>query len=246
MASPLLAVTLVAAALAPASAAGKASRRSGGSGELDARTRNVTTSLLTEFAALRDDVGKAWQDFEEVSATVGPQVKRLSLKADHLREVIKDARKLRVPSIAKVCEELGACGKCAASPVCGWCTASMKCIPGSRDGPADEAEPCPAAQYSYEMCAGMSCKAYASCDLCTRDAMCGWCSSSSTCIDGTEWGPSRAALALPFLAARQPCDFLTSGSTPAQDKQCMAGGTIGWVHRNSRTAQTCSLTAPAT
>merc|ERR1711924_389900 len=98
--------------------------------------------------------------------------------------------KLRVPSIAKVCEKLGSCGECAASSVCGWCTASMKCVPGTRDGPGDEVAPCPVAQYSYALCPGMDCKAYNSCELCTGDAMCGWCSSSSTCIGGTEWGPS--------------------------------------------------------
>lgn len=235
--SALLAAALFAAASAPAYAAG-------GAGEPQA-ARNVTATLLTEFTGLQGVVAQAWHDLEDVSAVVRPQVTRLSLQAEHMQEVLKDARKLRVPSVDAVCEDIGSsCSKCAESSICGWCTASMKCVPGSRNGPGEDGS-CPAAQYSYESCPGMGCKGFNSCDLCTADAMCGWCSSSSTCIDGTEWGPSRAALALPFLAARVPCNVASQPNAyvqqvaPSQDKQCGLGGTIGWVHRDSQTSQTC-------
>merc|ERR1719326_1636363 len=143
------AALVVATLIVTTSVSASASWFNGEPDEKSDQKRNVTASLLAEFASLRGVVGQAWHDLEEVSSVVGPLVKRLSLKAAKLREVIDDAKKLRVPNIAQACEELGSCSKCAASSVCGWCSASMKCVPGNRDGPADEAAPCPAAQYSY-------------------------------------------------------------------------------------------------
>lgn len=209
--------------------------------------KNATASLVNEFEALQVTVGAAWKDMEEVAAEVRPQIMRLSLKAGHLKEVLKDSRRLSVPSAAAVCEELNSCTKCATSSICGWCGESMKCVPGSHNGPADS---CPAAQFSYESCPGMGCKSLTSCDLCTQDAMCGWCSSSAMCIDGTEWGPSRAALSLPFLAAKVPCTVASNTRQNAMQgdqvaasagAKCGLGGTLGWVHRDSQTSQTCPM-----
>jgi len=187
-------------------------------------------TVLGELDVLRNEMGQAWQSWEETVSDVSSQVEELKTDTNKTEVLVSSLRGLKVPSVTDLCAKLIGCGDCAAVPVCGWCSASMKCIPGSTAGPF-QAGSCATTAYSFASCVGLACESYITCAACSGDANCGWCGGGATisvgassdaggggglCTDGTEYGPS------PRSDGRVP------EGCPQQNVP-----TLSWVHRDS-------------
>mmetsp|Transcript_51158 Transcript_51158/g.147641 ORF Transcript_51158/g.147641 Transcript_51158/m.147641 type:complete len:226 (+) Transcript_51158:146-823(+) len=147
-------------------------------------------NIFNELEGLSNEVSQATSMWDNLEASVQPQILRLHNEADQLRNILGSVRKLRIPNVIAFCRGLGSCSSCAAEPVCGWCSTSMKCVPGTKQGPADLSF-CsfPSDVYTYGACPGQDCGGYTSCETCTADATCGWQSRELQCMTGTERGP---------------------------------------------------------
>ncbi len=105
------------------------------------------------------------------------------------------------------CLGLHSCTSCGASPKCGWCAGPAgrggdqnrkgRCVAGSSQGPAMLGETNVAAEldrmgcsnWHFAFCPNVKCEDYTSCSACAADSYCGWCSATSTCIEGDARGP---------------------------------------------------------
>jgi len=216
-----------AAALLPAPANGA----DPGAASLPQRLRGA---LRDELKALRGDLRKAWDQWREAVVAVGPRIDRLNLEAGRVRLALDSAERLRSPDVAGVCGALGTCAACSSSPICGWCAASTRCVPGTRTGPAEEASCILPTTYSFEGCPGVACETLLSCSTCTSNPLCGWCGTAARCAEGTEWGPFRGAsmqLPVPYCQVPEPAPCPEFGQVPPS----VPPG--GWVHRDSLTVQ---------
>jgi len=202
---------------------------------------NSSAAIRASFEKLRHDLGKEWKSWTDLSAEVWPKVDRLALEAKRMDQALTSAQELRLPSVVGLCSSLEHCSDCAASPICGWCASSMRCVPGGLDGPVDSAlcTTTAATDYLFERCPGMSCPSYTSCGPCTADGLCGWCASTSRCLEGSEWGPSGHDKV--HFESRQPCDHIGNSSdvTACADPK-------NWVHRDSSSRHTCVMPSPET
>lgn len=179
---------------------------------------SASEALVAEYKALTTEVHEEWDAWEGLAGNLGPKIESLDEASKGLKAVISSARMLQVPSVNGICANLTSCSACAASPVCGWCTSSLTCVPGMPEGPA-EAGACGGQKvaYSFSACPGMACEVFTSCQLCTQQGTCGWCSSDNRCAEGSEWGP---------MDTKSPSKVVCAAKSPSwvhsdgQHKQC--------------------------
>merc|ERR1712019_39455 len=86
------------------------------------------------------------------------------------------------------CDSITHCGPCTMHLHCGWCAKEKKCMAGGVAGATgSSASNC--TQWDYAYCTQDPCSVYNSCSACSADPMCGWCSSTSACVEGSAKGP---------------------------------------------------------
>lgn len=202
--------------------------------------------IFGELHALQDDVKLAWRAWEETASHVGPEIEDLLKDASRTKDLLVSMRRLRVPDIWELCGNLSSsCGGCAAVPVCGWCTASMRCIPGTAAGPA-ECKACSRAAYSFGSCQGLSCAVYKSCSTCVTDPNCGWCGDKQgLCSEGSEFGPSEGAAGVVPAGCPAGPDASVRVSAWAS-KPGRARPLEGWTHRDNVGSQCAPPPVPDT
>lgn len=211
-----------------------------------------STVLRANFETLRRDLGKEWSSWSDLSAMVWPKVDKLALDAKRMDQTLTSAKELRLPSVVGLCAKLKTCSECSTSPICGWCSSSMRCVPGGEDGPVDSSFCATSAKdYLFSGCPGMSCPSYTSCGPCISDGLCGWCASSRRCFEGSEWGPSDHGLT--HFESVQPCDHSGNVSQQGDDRSHHSGNPSAgcaeahsWVHRDSAAQNTCMASTPET
>lgn len=187
--------------------------------------KNMTAELLEEYDSLHKEVLGEWESWQGLAARLGPKIEHLQQASNGLKAVVSSVRDLHIPSVGSHCAKLTSCDTCAASAICGWCTSSLRCVPGSQDGVLEPGacgtSPGSDAAYSFSSCPGMGCDAYLSCGDCTQQASCGWCGTASGpghCLQGSEWGPMGAA---------------PGGPNSEVAATCTAQGPT-WIHRNGQ------------
>jgi hypothetical protein len=83
------------------------------------------------------------------------------------------------------CSEYTYCYECVNVPGCGWCSTTQTCLPVSNVGGPVPESACPNPDYWWvEVCAG--CNDESLCPYCMEIDGCGWCSGSSTCVEGNK------------------------------------------------------------
>lgn len=128
------------------------------------------------------------------------------------------------PNCAKVqCAQHIHCDTCTKDIRCGWCASEKTCLPGTVEGPL-KGDNCSAA-WDYAFCSSLPCAVHESCDECASDPICGWCSTSNVCTEGSMRGPVflacikrdwlHAAEMCPKKPANCPCP-LPDGSCPSK------------------------------
>ena len=78
------------------------------------------------------------------------------------------------------------CDACSAEPGCGWCSATATCMQGNEHGACGGS--CHE-HWLYGYCADWPCSHHHTCDDCLAAEVCGWCSSSRTCMAGSDVQP---------------------------------------------------------
>lgn len=190
--------------------------------------KNMTAELLQEYNSLHKEVHEVWESWQGLAGSLGPKMEYLQQASNSLRAVVSSVHDLHIPDVRSLCSKLTSCDACAASSICGWCTSSLVCVPGTPDGILEPGA-CGTGvgsdgAYSFSSCPGMGCDAYLSCAECTQQASCGWCGAASGtghCLQGSEWGPMGAAPGGPNEALAVTC--------PAQGPD--------WIHRNGKQSQ---------
>jgi len=82
--------------------------------------------------------------------------------------------------------EASSCGSCSALPGCGWCSATNTCMQGNEQGACGGS--C-REHWTFGYCADWPCSHHHTCDDCLAAEVCGWCSSSRTCMAGSDVQP---------------------------------------------------------
>lgn len=208
------------------------------------RQGNVTAALLNEFGSLRTQVSKEWNSWQRLSAEVWPKVDQLGADEAEASKFFSSARELRLPSVVELCARLSSCDLCGSSPVCGWCAASLRCVPGTPEAPA-ETSLCAtsSADYSFDGCPGSSCEAHASCERCAQDGLCGWCGATGRCMEGSEWGPKTKGLPGKPCDTGAPVSHVQAGWDAEQTQRC--GDPHTWVHHDAP-RHSCALPSRVT
>ncbi len=107
------------------------------------------------------------------------------------------------PGDGGACSAHTDCASCTADLACGWCGGSSSCTEATSSGPttgtcasgwAYLASECP----DYDSGPGpdvtpIDCGTYTDCASCTAASVCGWCATSSTCLNGTSTGSTAGA-----------------------------------------------------
>merc|ERR1712137_1305200 len=92
------------------------------------------------------------------------------------------------PNCAKVqCAQHTHCDTCSKDLRCGWGASDGICIPGVAAGPTSKGTNC--STWDFAFCSSLPCASHTSCDSCAADALCGWCSTSNVCVEGSMRGP---------------------------------------------------------
>lgn len=190
--------------------------------------KNISGELLQEYSSLQREVRQEWESWQGLAGNLGPKIEHLQQASNNLRAVVSSVRDLHIPDVGSRCSQFTSCNECAASTICGWCTSSLRCVPGTRDGVAEPGI-CGTGigdngAYSFSSCPGMACEAYSSCEKCTRQPSCGWCHAAGSpgqCLQGSEWGPMGAAPGAPNAAVAATC--------PAEGPE--------WIHLNGKHSQ---------
>lgn len=87
-----------------------------------------------------------------------------------------------LPAIAE-CGAFENCVQCSVNSECGWCSASLKCLPGTNDT-RPSVGVCSQAAWHFQSPACGSCHQQTSCATCTHLPACGWCASNGKCFVG--------------------------------------------------------------
>merc|ERR1719231_636251 len=73
---------------------------------------------------------------------------------------------------------------------CGWCASDQKCLSGLASGPVGHnGARSNCSVWDFAFCSQLPCASHESCDACAADPMCGWCSTSNVCAEGSSRGP---------------------------------------------------------
>eukprot|EP00298_Acanthocystis_sp_HF-20_P022568 c30570_g1_i1.p1 GENE.c30570_g1_i1~~c30570_g1_i1.p1 ORF type:complete len:188 (-),score=71.52 c30570_g1_i1:3-533(-) len=122
------------------------------------------------------------------------------------------------------CSPLGTCSQCAVDEGCGWCGSLQVCMPGDVTGPVYGN----CTQWNFNYCRDEPCRAYdgIGCGACVADPFCGWCESTSSCLEGTSisplfascenWQKDTCSLALP-PALLYPMRLADKNATQVED-----------------------------
>eukprot|EP00301_Raphidiophrys_heterophryoidea_P019281 c4242_g1_i1.p2 GENE.c4242_g1_i1~~c4242_g1_i1.p2 ORF type:complete len:172 (+),score=23.62 c4242_g1_i1:156-671(+) len=81
------------------------------------------------------------------------------------------------------CSVYESCHVCVQDINCGWCAGERTCVSGSAHQPLaidEHGKKCTA--FDFFSCPGFRCGAYHSCEGCSRDQFCGWCSQTWNCV----------------------------------------------------------------
>jgi len=84
------------------------------------------------------------------------------------------------------------CFSCTKQLGCGWCD-NRECLPGSYQGPLDSS--CQQWNFGKNSSCAVNCTQFVDCYSCTiysngTTNPCGWCNSTSSCMEGTSQGPN--------------------------------------------------------
>jgi len=96
--------------------------------------KDAMVELVDEYGLLQKEVRDQWKSWQELAASLGPKIESMKSSASSLRALVSSVRDLQIPDIHTICRKLASCDECAASSVCGWCTSTLRCVPGTRDG----------------------------------------------------------------------------------------------------------------
>ena len=74
------------------------------------------------------------------------------------------------------CSVRTACSTCIEVDGCGWC--DSRCVVGNSTEPINNEVPCDQWIYGEDTCNTVSCSAFQTCNVCTSQSNCAWCSSA--------------------------------------------------------------------
>ena len=89
------------------------------------------------------------------------------------------------PTITPLCSQKTICSTCIASPSCGWCRSTKKCVQGDNIGPIEGT----CSFYDFGKCSESGCNGYRDCKSCLVTSNCGWCEGMKFCMEGSRDGP---------------------------------------------------------
>ena len=86
------------------------------------------------------------------------------------------------------CAKAKSCIECTAMVGCGFDSNSLRCEPGTSEGPLHKTSDDPKLQkfrvdnfWQYGSCSDVSCDEYPTCSQCMADSLCGWCAATGVC-----------------------------------------------------------------
>jgi len=96
----------------------------------------------------------------------------------------------------KECQTRLSCRVCVENTKCVWCGMQKRCTAGSINGPEDAT--C-MNSFEYDTCSQSACNFLTSCISCIQNVNCGWCGSSSSCMDGGRYQPNNKTCKVNYI-----------------------------------------------